>query len=79
VTQTIEPLSDTFVERRGAGMEPGAPRYERRQFAGSYSDLSPEGRALGQAIDQYKLQHRRRFVTYDEILAVVKSLGYKQG
>ena len=31
---------------------------------------------LAQAIDQYKLRHRRRFITFEEMLAVVKSLGY---
>ena len=29
-----------------------------------------------QAIDSYKVMHRRRFITYDEMLAIVKSLGY---
>jgi hypothetical protein len=28
------------------------------------------------AIDQYKLQHHRRFITYEEMLAVIKGLGY---
>ena len=33
---------------------------------------------LAQAIDQYKLRHRRRFITFEEMLAVVKSLGYSR-
>jgi hypothetical protein len=28
------------------------------------------------AVDHYKLAHRRRFITYEEMLSVVKSLGY---
>lgn len=64
-----------FVERRTInGRVP--PECERRQFADSHESLSPEARELAQAIDSYKLQHRRRFITYEEMLAVIKSLGY---
>lgn len=52
---------------------------ERRQFASSYSELSTEGAELGVAIDNYKMVNRRRFITYDEILSVFKSLGYTRG
>jgi hypothetical protein len=38
--------------------------------------LSPEAAELARAIDGYKLRHRRRFVTYEEMLAVIKMLGY---
>ena len=63
-----------FVDRRA---NPGsAPGVERRQFTNSYGELSPETQELANAIDQYKLRHRRRFITYDEMLAVIKSLGY---
>ena len=41
---------------------------ERRQFVDSHEGLSPEAQELGQAIDEYKLRHRRRFVTYEETL-----------
>ena len=30
------------------------------------------------AIDQYKLLHRRRFITYEEMLSVFQSLGYEK-
>ncbi len=33
-------------------------------------------RELALAIDQYKLRHHRRFITYDELLGVIQSLGY---
>jgi len=63
-----------FVDRRqNMGMPPGV---ERRQFSNHYDEFSPETRELATAIDQYKLMHRRRFITYDEMLAVIKSLGY---
>ena len=65
-----------FVDRRqNMGMPPGV---ERRQFSNHYGDLSPETQELATAIDQYKLMHRRRFITYDEMLAVIKSLGYRK-
>jgi len=64
----------SFTDRRlNIGMPPGV---ERRQFSNHYGELSPETRELATAIDQYKLMHRRRFITYDEMLAVIKSLGY---
>jgi hypothetical protein len=31
---------------------------------------------LAQAIDQYKLRHRRRFITFEELYDVMASLGY---
>jgi len=69
------PPEKTFPDRRmnSAGTAPGV---ERRQFTNNYSELAPETQELANAIDQYKLRHRRRFITYDEMLAVIKSLGY---
>lgn len=54
------------------------PVIERRQFGNTHSDLSPEARELGQTIDQYKLVHRRRFITYEEMLSIIRSLGYRK-
>ena len=51
---------------------------ERRQFADSHSDLSPEARELAAAIDSYKRIHRRRFITHEEMISVIKELGYKK-
>jgi hypothetical protein len=68
----------TFVDRRSYDPGVGRPARERRQFTNSYAELSPEACELGQAIDEYKLVHRRRFITYDEMLSVVKSLGYRK-
>jgi hypothetical protein len=70
--------SDTFVDRRSSGGADGAPGRERRQFANYYEDLSPDAAELARAIDGYKLQHRRRFITFEEMLAVIKSLGYER-
>ncbi len=65
-----------FPERRESNPL-AKPVIERRQFGNSHSELSPEARNLGLAIDQYKLVHRRRYITYEEMLSVVKSLGYR--
>jgi hypothetical protein len=65
-----------FVDRRNYDVTDNALGYERRQFTNSHDGLSPDARELALAIDGYKLHHRRRFVTYEEILALVKSLGY---
>jgi hypothetical protein len=69
---------EPFVDRRNYTAQGGAPQRERRQFTNCHEELSPEARELAQAIDSYKLVHRRRFITYEEMLSVVKSLGYKR-
>jgi len=70
--------SETFVDRRGPVPTSDGPLFERRQFANSYDELSPEAAELARAIDGYKVQHRRRFVTFEEMLGVIKSLGYSR-
>jgi hypothetical protein len=67
-----------FVDRRSSDPLGTRPDFERRQFANSHEGLSPDAKELADAIDQYKLIHRRRFITYEEILGVVKSLGYEK-
>lgn len=68
---------ETFVDRRNYEATPPLPEgRERRQFSNSHEGLSPEAQELAVAIDEYKVRHRRRFITYEEMLAVVKSLGY---
>jgi hypothetical protein len=59
--------------RSGGGDRPGV---ERRQFADGHAELSPEARELADAVDSYKRQHRRRFITHEEMVCVIKSLGY---
>lgn len=72
MTQTA---SESFIDRRTYELN-GAPAVERRQFANSHAELPPAVQELAQAIDQYKVRHRRRFITYDEILNVILQLGY---
>ena len=76
MSQVLENTSGSFVDRRGADSAAGLPARERRQFADSHSDLSPDAQELAMAIDGYKARHRRRFITHEEMLAVITSLGY---
>lgn len=66
-----------FVDRRASsGTRSGGS--ERRQFGNSHSGLSPDGRELALAIDQYKVEHHRRYLTCDEIINVLEDLGYSR-
>lgn len=78
MSPTFASSVEPFVDRRNYTVQAGTPQRERRQFTNSHDELSPEARALAQAIDSYKLMHRRRFITYEEMLSVVKSLGYSR-
>ena len=70
------PGNADFADRRNAGVSRSTPGLERRQFSDGHNDLSNEAAELGRAIDQYKLMNRRRYITYEEKLGVIKSLGY---
>lgn len=63
-----------FSDRRSRDTAPG--RTERRQFGNSHAGLSPDARELAEAIDNYKLKHSRRFITFEEMLQVIQDLGY---
>ena len=76
MSQGLESPAEPCVDRRSQAPGEHAPVGERRQFVNSHEELSPEARELAAAIDQYKIRHRRRFITYEEMLLVVKSLGY---
>lgn len=68
-----------FQDRRqsGGNRDGGG---ERRQFGNSHAGLRPEVAELAEAVDRYKLMHRRRFITFEELHQVITSLGYaKQG
>lgn len=68
--------SRSFVDRRAGsdGSRDAGP--ERRQFSASASVTRPEVAELSEAVDQYKLRHRRRFVTFEELFDVMAQLGY---
>ncbi|SMP61673.1 hypothetical protein SAMN06265222_107147 [Neorhodopirellula lusitana] len=65
--------------RRGReGSKSGRAGVERRQFGSTHNDLSDDGRELAAAIDAYKLEHHRRYITCDEMLLVIRELGYSK-
>jgi hypothetical protein len=72
----VTKLPEEFVDRRS--QRSASKENERRQFGNSYRDLSPDGRDLAEAIDSYKVNHRRKYITTDEMLAVLTTLGYKK-
>ncbi len=76
MSQGLETPSEPFIDRREKTTPSSAGSRERRQFADGHDELSPEAGELAGAIDEYKLHHRRRFITYEEMLSVIKSLGY---
>ena len=49
---------------------------ERRQFRDGARSNRPEVAELADAIDRYKMQNRRRFITFEELYDVVLELGY---
>ena len=78
LNQTIDVASASFVDRRKTPSDGATRSGERRQFGSSHLGLSEEGRELALAIDQYKVQHHRRYLTCDEILKVLWDLGYEK-
>jgi hypothetical protein len=76
MTQSLAAPPTNFLDRRNSDPAIDLPTRERRQFTNTHDELSPEAQELAAAIDAYKLQHRRRFITCEEMLLVMKSLGY---
>ena len=75
MSQLLEQKPVTFMDRRQSDDVLREGR-ERRQFSDTHSLLNPDAQELAEAIDQYKLLHRRRFITYEELYNVMASLGY---
>lgn len=73
---SLEQKPAPFLDRRmnPEGTRPEGP--ERRQFQNSHASERPDVAELAQAVDCYKLQHRRRFITYAELFQVIADLGY---
>lgn len=65
-----------FVDRRQATSSGEDSVVERRQFSDARNSNRPEVDELARAVDQYKLRHRRRFITFEELFDVMTSLGY---
>lgn len=67
-----------FVDRRDPNKQRQNTGLERRQFSDGYSNLSADAAELGRAVDKYKVENHRRFVTYEELLSVMIELGYSK-
>jgi len=78
MSQGLDSAMNPFMDRRNYELPAQSPARERRQFADGHEGLSDEAAELAKAIDEYKLRHRRRFITYEEMLSVVKTLGYRR-
>ncbi len=74
--QVIEQKPTAFVDRRQTGSSGRSSGPERRQFQDSRDLERPDVVELAEAIDQYKLRHRRRFITFEELYEVISDLGY---
>ena len=72
--QLALPEQTTFIDRRRDGQ--GSSGLERRQFTPTYDSNRPEVNELARSVDEYKLRHRRRFITFEELYDVMLSLGY---
>lgn len=75
---TVFGSQQPFVDRRSRGTESDYDGPNRRQFSNSYNSARPEVNELAAAIDQYKMRHRRRFITYEELYDVIAELGYNK-
>jgi hypothetical protein len=74
--QMTQQKSADFVDRRASDTDGRSDGSERRQFSNTYSAMPPDVGELAEAVDRYKLQHRRRFITFEELHDVIVSLGY---
>ena len=76
MSAALEPQApNEFIDRRQSSAA-SAGGIERRQFGNTHYGLSPAARELAETIDNYKLQNRRRYITYEEMLKVITELGY---
>ena len=75
MSQGLDTTSGIFTDRRDYDSASPPPVRERRQFTNSHDGLSPAAHDLALAIDEYKIRHRRRFLSYEEMLSVSESRG----
>lgn len=70
------PAGQSFIDRRSEDNVAPRNQPERRQFRDGSRSSRPEVAELADAIDDYKITHRRRFITFDELYDVIRTLGY---
>lgn len=49
-----------------------------KQYGSRFEELNKEADELADALEKYKLIHRRRYISFEEMLAILRSLGYKR-
>ena len=74
--QELATSPEFFVDRRANDVSDRSPAFDAGSFPIRMKNFRPRPSNWPCAIDGYKLRHRRRFITYEEMLSVVKSLGY---
>lgn len=72
----LEAPPTVFLERRQRDQGASPMGSERRQFRDGNRSARPEVAELANAIDDYKVAYRRRFITFEELFDVMASLGY---
>ncbi|MCA9060466.1 MAG: hypothetical protein KDA85_18275 [Planctomycetaceae bacterium] len=75
-TALSQPEQSGFFERRRSTGDAEHRGLERRQFRDGDYNGRPEVAELAAAIDDYKIAHRRRFITFEELYDVISSMGY---
>lgn len=75
-SSVLESAGSIFVERRQRDEGMSTVNSERRQFRDGNRSDRPEVAELANAIDDYKVAYRRRFITFEELFDVMASLGY---
>jgi hypothetical protein len=74
--EVLDQKPAVLADRRQSPTSAWAGGFERRQFGNTHNSPREEVNELGMAIDQYKLRHRRRFITFEELYDVIATLGY---
>ncbi len=71
-------VPEGFIERRPASSRYEQAGIERRQFPNADIEISTEGFELARAIDLYKFENKLQRVNVEELLTIIRSLGYVQ-
>lgn len=74
----VQAPASVFADRRQRDEGAGPASAERRQFRDGNRSSRPEVAELADAIDDYKISRRRRFITFEELFDVMVSLGYQK-
>lgn len=75
-SSVIEQPGAAFTERRQRDAGAAPTGSERRQFRDGDRSARPEVSELANAVDDYKVAHHRRFITFEELFDVMTSIGY---